>query len=103
MEQKNSGEEWVWIIVCNPGSKETFLGLHDTKDNSQFIPSFATKEDAESCLHGLPTEPGNKYEIQAIHINELQQTAQQEEFLIACVDGNGNIIKEDMQGEDSGS
>ena len=75
MEEKEKVEGWVYVIVCNPGTNEQFLGLYDKEKNVDFIPAFPSKDAANDCFLTLPKEKGKKYEVQAIHIEELTEDA----------------------------
>lgn len=89
--EKNTG--WVYVFVVNPGKDESFLGLHDAEQNIHFIPAFRTKEEANDCFLNLPREKGRKYELQAIHIEELHAAAASGNYAVAMVDQDGKIIK----------
>ncbi len=93
MEEKEKIEGWVYVIVCNPGVNEQFLGLYDKEKSVDFIPAFPSKEAANDCFLTLPKEKGKKYEVQAIHIEELTVEATKNGFLVAMFDNDGNIIK----------
>lgn len=94
MEEKEKIEGWVYIVVCDPGKNEQFFGLYNKEQGIDFIPAFQNKEAANDCFLTLPKEKGRKYEIQAIHIEELNQEAEKNGFIVAFVDSDGNIIKE---------
>jgi hypothetical protein len=93
MEEKEKVEGWVYVIVCDPGINEQFLGLIDKEENINFIPAFPSKDVANDCFLNLPREKGKKYEIQAIHIDELTEDATKNGFIVAMVDNDGHIIK----------
>ena len=93
MEEKEKIEGWVYVIVCNPGAKEQFLGLYNKEKGVDFIPAFPSKEAANDCFLTLPKEKGKKYEVQAIHIEELTVEATKNGFIVAMFDNDGNIIK----------
>jgi hypothetical protein len=93
MGEKEKIEGWTYVIVCDPGPNEHLLGLHDKEQDVDFIPTFQSREAANDCLSTLPREKGKKYEVQAIHIEDLDETAKKNGFLVAMVDGDGNIIK----------
>ena len=84
---------WVYVFICEPSSEESYLGLYDEEKDTNFIPAFRTKEDANDCYLELPREKGKKYELQAVHIEELTETAEKNGFVIAIVDGDGKIVK----------
>lgn len=99
MAEKNNkhAQGWVYVIVSNPGGgKETFLGLFDKEKEVNFIPAFESKDAANDCFLTLPRAKGTKYEVQAIHIEELVASAEGNGFIVAIVDGDGNIIKNPM-------
>ena len=86
-------KKWVYVFVCDPGSDESFLGLFNEAEEQNFIPTFFSKEDANDCFLTLPREKGKKYELQAIHIEELQEAAEENGFFVAMVDSDGKIVK----------
>ena len=93
MEEKEKIEGWVYVVVCDPGKNEQFLGLYDKERNVDFIPAFESKVAANDCFLTLPKEKGKKYEIQAILMDELIVEATKNRFIVAMVDNDGNIIK----------
>lgn len=90
---KKDEKKWVYVFVCDPGSDESFLGLYNEAEEQHFIPAFSSKEDANDCFLTLPREKGKKYELQAVHIEELQEVAGENDFFVAMVDSEGKIIK----------
>ena len=95
MEDSGSSEGWVYVVVCDPEKDATFLGLHNKEKNIDFIPAFASKDAANDCFLSLPKERGRKYEIQAIHLTELNEDAEKNGFAIAMVDSDGNIVDQE--------
>ena len=93
MGERCKDEGWVYIIVCDPGGDEHMLGLHSKEQEVDFIPTFQSREAADDCLLTLPREKGKKYEVQAIHVQELSENATKNGFVVAMVDGDGNIIR----------
>ncbi len=94
MEKKATDKGWVYVVVCEPDKEATFLGLHDEEKQIDFIPAFETKDAANDCFLSLPREKGKKYEIQAVHIEELYEDAQKNGFIVAMLDSDGNIQKQ---------
>ena len=92
MATKEQKMSWVYVFVCDPGSDESFLGLNNEEEEVNFIPTFSSKEDANDCFLTLPREKGKKYELQAVHIEELQEAATQNGFLVAMVDSEGKLV-----------
>ncbi len=93
-EQKVEIEGWVYVFVCDPGKDESFLGLYSQEKEVNFIPAFQSKDEANDCFLTMPREKGRKYELQAVHIEEVQDQAEKNGFVVALVDGDGKIIKE---------
>jgi hypothetical protein len=93
MEEKEKIEGWVYVVVCDPGKNEQFLGLYDKDKNINFIPAFQSKDAANDRFLTLPREKGKKYEVQAVLIDELMEEATKNGFIVAMVDNDGNIIK----------
>ncbi len=93
MAEKQNTEGWVYVVVCDPEKDESFLGLYDKEKDVNYIPTFKSKESANDCFLTLPKEKGKKYEIQAVHIEELSEDASKNGFVVAMVDGDGKIIK----------
>lgn len=91
VEQDN--REWVYVFVGKEGEIENLLGLYDETTQMNFIPTFASKDDAQDCFLSLPREKGKKYEVQAVHIEELNEQAEKNNFLVAMVDKDGKIIR----------
>ena len=94
MTKRPKPDEWVWVIVQEPGGNEQFLGQHDDKNNVSFIPAFHEKDIAQQCLIQLITEKGKKYEAQAIPFDELAKDAAQHGFSIFMLNAVGEILEE---------
>ena len=93
-EEKAEAGGWVYVFVCDPGNEESFLGLYNAEKEVNFIPAFRSKEEANDCFLTLPRQKGKKYELQAIHIEELHEVATKNDFAVALVDSEGKVIKE---------
>lgn len=93
MSAEANNSEWVYVFVGKQGTKENFLGLYDDSAETNFIPAFSSKEDAEDCYLSLPREKGTRYEVQAVHMTELNEEAERNGFVVALVDKEGKIIK----------
>jgi hypothetical protein len=92
-KDNSGGEGWLWVVVSDKGGEGHYLGLYDEGQEVHFIPVFESKEAANDCFLQLPREKGKKYEIQAVHIEELTKDAEKGGFTIAIVDADGKIIK----------
>jgi len=93
MAEENADiDKWVYVFVCDPGKSESFLGLYNGEKDVNFIPAFQTKEDANDCFLTLPREKGKKYELQAVHVEELNDIATKSGFAVALVDSDGKVI-----------
>ncbi|MFC1832493.1 DUF3110 domain-containing protein [Thermodesulfobacteriota bacterium] len=89
----NGGEGWLWVVVSDKETDRHYLGLYDEEQEVNFIPAFESKEEANDCFLQLPREKGKKYEVQAVHIEELTKDAEKAGFSVAIVNGDGKIVK----------
>ncbi len=89
---ESSGVDWVYVVVQASGDKEMFLGQHDDETNISFIPVFRQKEDANLCLPLMNKTPTQKYEVQAIHKDDLFDQAAATGFHLYLLDGTGVIL-----------
>lgn len=94
MTENEKIEGWVYVFICDPEKNESFLGLYNKEKDVHFIPAFRTKEEANDCFLSLPREKGKKYELQAIHIEELYAEASKNNFAVAMVDQDGRVISQ---------
>jgi len=92
MAESEKIEGWVYVFVCDPEKDESFLGLYNAEKDIHFIPAFRSKEEANDCFLNLPREKGKKYELQAVHLDELTAAAEKNNFLVAMVDSDGKIV-----------
>ena len=90
----NIDENWYYVIVQNPGtSVEQFVGYKDEKSNSQFLPVFKTREEAQQCFQLIPKDLFNaKYEIQAVIEDDLLRVSEEQNFKLYLLDGQGSIV-----------
>ena len=94
MEPNVKKEGWVYVFVCDPGGSESFLGLYNEEKKINFIPVFRSKDEANDCFLTMPREKGRKYELQAVHIDELNEQATANDFTVAFFDSDGNLVAE---------
>ena len=92
MSKLVKNDQWVWVIVQDPGGNEQFLGQQDTERNVSFIPTFLEKEEAEKGLELLPREKGHKYEVQAILFEDLSKRAANNGFMLFILNGSGDVL-----------
>jgi hypothetical protein len=85
-------DQWVWVVIQDPGESEQFLGQHDTERDVSFIPTFLEKEEAEKGLELLQREEGRKYEVQAILFEDLFSRASDNGFMIFILNRSGNVL-----------
>ena len=84
--------EWVWVVIQDPGENEQFLGQHDKENDISFIPTFLAKEDALEGLAHLSREKKHKYEVQAILYEDLAQDAAKNGFMIFIINKAGEVL-----------
>ena len=85
-------DQWIWVVVQDPGENEQFLGQHDEGKGESFIPIFLEKEEAQYGLNLLSRERGHKYEVQAVIYEELADHASDKGFRIFVLNGEGEIL-----------
>ena len=93
MENVNTDDQWVWVVVQDPGSNEQYLGQHDEEEDISYIPVFSDKEVAQQGLLNLTREPGHKYEVQAILREELIKDAAAGGFFVFLLSESGQVIE----------
>ncbi|MCF8050755.1 MAG: hypothetical protein K9L59_05925 [Desulfobacterales bacterium] len=93
MAEKIGRNDWLWVMVQNPGQAETIVGMHDEKGAISFIPMFREKDAALQCFLNLPRKAGKKYEAQAIIYEDLLRHAAENRFLLYLLDEDGKILK----------
>ena len=86
-------DQWVWIIVQDPGKDEKFLGQHDEENDISFIPAFIEKEDAQRGLIQLKTDINSLYEPQAVLYEELLAHSKEHGFEVFVLNGRGEILE----------
>ena len=86
-------DQWVWVIVQDPGGKEQFLGQHDQEADMSFIPIFLDKDEANKGIDLLNRDKDLKYEAQAIMFGEITAHASDHGFKLIVLDGGGNVLK----------
>ena len=93
MQQMNDEDQWVWVVVQDPGGNEQFLGQHDEQKDISFIPAFTDKEAAQQGYLNLIRDPGHKYEVQAILREELVKDAAAGGFSVYLLNDSGDILE----------
>ena len=86
-------DQWVWVVVQEPGGDEQFLGIEDEERGESFIPVFLEKEEAQLGLKHLPIQKGIKYEVQAIRLNNLAGETTQKGFMVFVLNGTGEVLE----------
>jgi len=90
-------DQWVWVVIQNPGGNEQFLGQQDEEKGISFIPTFLGKEEAEQGLMLMAREAGRKYEVQAILFEDLFedlcQRASESGLVIFVVNAKGEVLE----------
>jgi len=89
-KDKNS-EGWVYVVVCDEEKDSHFLGLYNEEKDVHFIPAFESRDAANDCFLQLPRKKGKKYEVQAVHIEELYEDAKKNGFSVTLVGSDGAV------------
>ena len=93
MKNEQQEDQWVWVVVQNPGGHEHFLGQYDKQEDIAFIPTFHSKEEAQQCFLNMSRQKGAKYEVQAILYEELAKAAAADGFMIFLLNENGEVLE----------
>ena len=93
MQNMKDEDQWVWVVVQDPGGNEQFVGQHDQQEDISFIPAFSDKESAQQGFLNLTRQPGHKYEVQAILREELIKDAAAGGFMVFLLDENGEVLE----------
>lgn len=93
MSHRPKNDQWVWVLIQNPGANEQILGQHDADSDISFIPAFLEKESAQKCYHFLARETGKKDEFQAIIYEDLARHAAENGFMIFILNESGEILE----------
>lgn len=99
MAIKVAATTWVYVLVQNPGADEKIVGQNDPENEITFIPAYVEKESAQQGIFEMPKKSGQKYEIQAIIYEDLEQYASDAQSLIFFLDDNGKIIEKRAPGQ----
>lgn len=86
-------DQWVWVVVQEPGKNPQYLGQHDDEKDISYIPIFMEKDHALQCLNLFKKQKNLKYEVQAVFYGELSTDAQKNGFLILILDGEGKVVE----------
>lgn len=87
-------DQWVWVVVQDPGGNEQFLGQRDGTEGVSFIPVWLEKDAALDGLKLLARDQGHKYEVQAIQYDTLAPKAAEAGFSLFVLDASGKILEQ---------
>lgn len=93
MNESIKNEQWVWIIVQDPGKDEQFLGQYDEENDTSFIPVFLKKEDALQGMNLLKRDIFKTYEAQAIIYEDLLNESEKKNFKLFILSSKGEILE----------
>ena len=93
MKAAQGTDQWVWVVVQDPGGTEQFLGQHDKLENISYIPVFRSKEEAQQCFMNMARRKNCRYEVQAILFEELAKDAAASGFMIFLLNDSGDILE----------
>ena len=88
--------EWFFCIVQDPETnQEQLMGFKDDETNTDFIPIFKTKEEAQQCFLLMPKDIMNhKYDVQAIIREDVVSQAKKTGHKIFLMNEKGLINQE---------
>ncbi|MBW2616806.1 MAG: hypothetical protein JRD02_11610 [Deltaproteobacteria bacterium] len=86
-------DQWVWVVIQDPGGNEKFLGQNDEEKGISFIPTFLDKEEAEQGLTLMARDASRKYEVQAILFEDLSERAAENGLMLFVVNRKGEVLE----------
>jgi len=86
-------DQWLWVVVQDPGSDEQFLGQRDDEKGISFIPVWLEKDAALGGMKLLAREQGRKYEVQAIEYEHLAPKAAESGYSLFVLDASGKVLE----------
>ena len=93
MTKTIENDDWVWVVVQDPGGNEQYLGQHEEESNVSFIPMFADKEDTLMCMNLMTRDKKIKSEAQAVIFSDLKEQAANSGFVLYLLDGEGLVLE----------
>jgi len=87
-------DQWVWVVVQDPGGNEQFLGQQDDVKGISFIPVWLEKDAAIEGLKLLSRDPGSKFEVQAIQYETLAPKAAEAGYRLFVLDASGKVLEQ---------
>ena len=88
-----NNDDWVWVVVQDPGGNERFLGQEEKESGIAFIPTFKEKEDALMCMPLMTRDKNIKYEAQAVIYSDLKEQAVGSGFVLYLMDNEGRVLE----------
>lgn len=93
MTKTISNDDWVWVVVQDPGGREQFLGQEEDETGVAFIPMFKKKEDALMCMPLMTRDKKIKHEPQAVIYSDLKEQAAESGFVLYLLDNEGRVLE----------
>jgi len=87
-------DQWVWVVVQDPGGNEQFLGQRDDVKGITFIPVWLEKDAALDGMKLLARDQGVKYEVQAIQYETLAPKAAEAGYRLFVLDASGKVLEQ---------
>jgi hypothetical protein len=93
MSESEKVPAWVYVVVEKIGQDENVFALTDPDKDQRFIPVFESQEDGSVCMRSFEKKPGAEYELEAIRLPVLAQTARENRMDIYFLDFQGRIME----------
>jgi hypothetical protein len=87
-------DQWVWVVVQDPGGNEQFLGQRDDIKGVSFIPVWLEKDAALNGMKLLARDQRVKYEVQAIEYEHLAPKAAEAGYRLFVLDASGKVLEQ---------
>jgi len=86
-------DQWVYVVIQDPGTNPQYLGQHEEDTGISFIPIFLEKEDALMCLNLMARDKQTPVEVQAVIYEELVGNAVTAGFRLYLLNKAGEVIE----------
>ncbi len=86
-------DQWVYVVIQDPGTNPQYLGQHEDATDTSFIPIFLEKEDALMCINLMVRDKKQPSEVQAVLYEELTGHAAAGGFTLYLLNKAGEVLE----------
>jgi len=86
-------DQWVYVVIQDPGTNPQYLGQHEDDTGISFIPVFLEKDDALMCMNLMARDKKQPSEVQAVLYEELTGHAAVSGFKLYLLNKTGEVLE----------